>query len=157
MDMIPNISTTQGPQLSFKLNPDQVERLGIENDSFNKTLNVGRKADQNLGKDDFLKLLIAQLSHQDPTQPLEDKEFIAQMAQFSTLEQVTNLSTEMSKLAQHFQKNEALSLLGRVVEIVSGENTIKGRVEKIKGGDIQQVFVGGKYYDYQAVDSVSAE
>jgi flagellar basal-body rod modification protein FlgD len=157
MDIQPNIQTNQAQKLSFKLTPDQAERLTLENDSFNKTLNQGRIVNKELGKDDFLKLLIAQLSHQDPTQPLEDKEFIAQMAQFSTLEQVTNLSGEMTKLASHFQKNEALSLLGKVVEIVDGDKTVKGKVEKIKGGDIQQVFVAGKYYDYQAVDNVSED
>jgi flagellar basal-body rod modification protein FlgD len=157
MEITANTNTNQLPKLSMKLDADQLGRLEIENDAFNKTLNTNRKVDNDLGKDDFLKILLTQLSHQDPTQPLEDKEFIAQMAQFSTLEQITNLSGEMTKLAQHFQKNEALSLLGKVVEIVSGDNIVKGRVDKIKGGDIQQVFVGGKYYDYQSVESVSAE
>ncbi len=157
MEITANMNTNQLPRLDMNLDPDRLARLEMENDQFNKTLNQGRKIDTDLGKDDFLKILLTQLSHQDPTQPLEDKEFIAQMAQFSTLEQITNLSTEMTRIAQHFQKNEAISLLGKIVEIVSGENVVKGKVEKIKGGDIQQVFVGGKYYDYQSVESVSIE
>ncbi|HPE37186.1 MAG TPA: flagellar hook capping FlgD N-terminal domain-containing protein, partial [Spirochaetales bacterium] len=56
-------------------------------DAFNKTLSQGRSVNKELDKDDFLKILITQLQHQDPTSPMEDREFISQMAQFSSLEQ----------------------------------------------------------------------
>jgi flagellar basal-body rod modification protein FlgD len=51
-----------------------------------------------LGQDAFLKLLLTQLQHQDPTQPMKDTEFIAQLAQFSQLEKLTDISQSMKQL-----------------------------------------------------------
>jgi flagellar basal-body rod modification protein FlgD len=56
------------------------------------------KDNQSLGKDQFLKILITQLQNQDPMQPLEDKEFIAQMAQFSSVEQLVNISGQLNTM-----------------------------------------------------------
>lgn len=53
------------------------------------------KQADSLGKDQFLKILVAQLQNQDPLNPMDDREFIAQMAQFSTLEQITQLNSSM--------------------------------------------------------------
>ena len=57
-------------------------------------------ATEYMGKDDFMKLLIAQLQNQDPTNPMKDNEFIAQMAQFSALEQTMNLTSHLRKFAE---------------------------------------------------------
>ncbi|APC48628.1 flagellar hook assembly protein FlgD [Virgibacillus halodenitrificans] len=53
-----------------------------------------------LGKNEFLKILMTQLSNQDPTNPMDDREFISQMAQFSSLEQTTNMANSIEKLVQ---------------------------------------------------------
>ncbi|MEK3886972.1 flagellar hook assembly protein FlgD [Bacillus sp. FSL K6-3431] len=53
-----------------------------------------------LGKDDFLKILMVQLQNQDPMNPMEDKDFIAQMATFSSLEQMTNMNISIEKMVE---------------------------------------------------------
>ncbi|PLS16680.1 flagellar hook assembly protein FlgD [Bacillus sp. M6-12] len=62
-----------------------------------------------LGKDDFMKILMTQLQNQDPSSPLQDKDFIAQMATFSTLEQITNMSKSIDNLVQMQQQNQLIS------------------------------------------------
>ena len=57
-----------------------------------------KKTDVSMGKEDFLKLLVAQLQHQDPLTPDNPTEFTAQLAQFSSLEQLTTLNASMDKL-----------------------------------------------------------
>jgi flagellar basal-body rod modification protein FlgD len=62
-----------------------------------------------LGKDDFLKILMTQLQNQDPSNPMEDKDFIAQMATFSSLEQMTNLTTTMEKFVENQEQSQLIS------------------------------------------------
>ncbi|ATP42362.1 flagellar hook assembly protein FlgD [Solibacillus sp. R5-41] len=62
-----------------------------------------------LGKDAFLKILITQLQNQDPTSPMDDKEFIAQMAQFSSLEQMQNMTKAMENLLVSQNQTQLMS------------------------------------------------
>ena len=122
-------------------------------DAFNKTIDSAA-AGQTLEKDDFLKLLITQLTHQDPTEPMNDREFIAQMAQFSTLEQITNMSQDFGKLAGILSTSQALGLLGKTVDVVTGDQLVTGVVEEVVGREYPQVYVNGDYYDMEQIERV---
>ncbi|MDW0115730.1 flagellar hook assembly protein FlgD [Sporosarcina thermotolerans] len=66
----------------------------------NKQRDQRKTGPDTMGKDAFMKILIAQLQNQDPTNPMKDNEFIAQMAQFSSLEQTMNLASAFEKFAE---------------------------------------------------------
>ena len=103
----------------LKMNNEELFKTKVAVESFNKALyKNGRKVKSTLGKDDFLKLLIVQLENQDPTKPMEDKAFIAQMAQFSSLEQMTEMNKTLSNLIVNNKVNNAYSLLGKWVEVL---------------------------------------
>src|SRR5690554_329025 len=97
------------------------------------SVQVERKDGNNLDKDAFFKLLITQLKYQDPLTPMENTEFVAQMAQFSSLEQMENMNANMSQFLRIQALSEGASLIGRTVETIdaaTGE-TITGKVEKV--------------------------
>ncbi|WML49278.1 flagellar hook assembly protein FlgD [Neobacillus sp. PS3-34] len=72
--------------------------------------NQTRKAGNgSLGKDDFLKILMTQLQNQDPLNPLQDKDFVAQMATFSTLEQITNMGKSIDQFVTLEQQNKLIA------------------------------------------------
>ena len=74
------------------------------------------KTNNELGKDDFLQLLVTQLQHQDPLAPMEDKDFIAQMAQFTSLEQMKNMNNAV-------QITQATSYIGKQVTWADSQGT----------------------------------
>jgi flagellar basal-body rod modification protein FlgD len=145
--------------LSLQLSPQDMARVSQEVDSYNKTLNEGRgaKANATLDKNDFLKILMTQLTHQDPTQPMDDKEFIAQMAQFSSLEQITNMNDNLSKVAGLIAKSQAVGLLGSAVDVVNGGQVVSGVVDAVTAGDFPQILVNGQYYDYSQVQKIKRD
>lgn len=131
-------------------------RTAQQIDSFNKSLNQGKVSKQNMDKDDFLKILITQLTTQDPTQPMQDKDFIAQMAQFSSLEQMTNMANSFGKVSSVISASQAVSTIGKTVEIEVGGQLIQGEVTAVTPGQFPQVLVGDKYYDFGSVQKISA-
>jgi flagellar basal-body rod modification protein FlgD len=89
-----------------------------------------------LGKDDFLKLFVTQLQHQDPMNPMQDSDFMGQMASFSSLEQITNLAAANERIASSLSSTGAIGLLGRTVTYVGEDDAIHtGKVEKVTTTD----------------------
>ena len=121
---------------------------------FNKKISPNRQPQQNLGKDDFLKILITQLSYQDPTSPMEDKEFIAQMAQFSSLEQMTNMAADFAKMARMLKVTEASGALGKAVEINLEDDSVQGIVRAVTREEAPRILVNGTFYDWEQVIAV---
>ena len=89
-----------------------------------------------LGKDAFLKLLVTQLQHQDPLNPLDDKEFIAQLAQFSSLEQMNNISEGITSLVKKTQEQDMLNS----VNYIGKEVTASGHSVTKNGTVVTPVF-----------------
>ncbi|MFW6138147.1 MAG: flagellar hook assembly protein FlgD [Spirochaetota bacterium] len=120
--------------LPLLMNEQQLYKTRMEVENFNKSLaDNGRKVSGGLGKDEFLKLLITQLQNQDPTAPMEDREFIAQMAEFSSLEQMTQINNTMDQLIHTNKLKSSYSLLGKYVEVFDEHTGRKesGVVEEI--------------------------
>lgn len=94
------------------------------------------KADKILGKQDFMKLLIAQLKAQDPTNPMDAQDFSAQLAQFSSLEQMISINENLEKIREGqtgLTNSAAINLIGKtinspgdIIEFSPGENQILG-------------------------------
>lgn len=108
---------TSGPTVG--LPEDDKKEEGIKNPS-----NI-REVKTQLGKDDFLKLLVTQLQYQDPLQPMDNTEFIAQTAQFTALEQMQNLNQTMTNA-------QAFNTIGKGV-IANTKNEQTGQYEKLYG------------------------
>lgn len=125
-----------------------IEEIINKNSAGNST----REVSNELGKDAFLKLLITQLQYQNPLEPMDDQDFIAQIAQFSALEQMQNLN-------HSFSYSMGFSLLGKYISsVVADEDT--GKVSYV-AGEVKSVYSRyGKIYlvvdDYDVpLDSIT--
>jgi len=140
--------------INTSLSSQDLAATKAEVDTFNKSIKSARTGGANLDRDDFLKLLITQLQHQDPTAPVEDKDFIAQMAQFSSLEQITNMSASFQKLSGLLASGEASQVLGKTVELRDGDTLVRGVVDRVVRGDTPLVGVNGGIYEFSQIESI---
>lgn len=88
--------------------------------SSTSSTNAATTATNDLGKDAFLKLLIAELSNQDPLNPMEDREFISQMATFSSLEQMQNMNSTLNSIAE-VNKFSAANYVGKAIAFTNDD------------------------------------
>lgn len=111
---------------------------------------------RSMKKDDFLKLLVAQLKNQSPLSPLEDREFLVQMTQITMLEQLVNVVDYMKNLKLTVQRTNTLSLLGKEVDILSvhGER-LKGAINALRFGEEPFIEIAGKEVGLSEISYIS--
>src|SRR5437867_2119361 len=109
-----------------------------------------------LNQDDFLRLVMAQLTNQDPLNPQKDTEFIAQMTQFSALEQSKSMQQDIAKLQTDQQFMQANAVLGRVVTLQDDQGAlIRGTVNAIQVEEgTPHLVVNGQSYGLSALLSI---
>lgn len=90
--------------------------------------NVATNQTSNLGLQDFMKILLTQLTYQDPMKPMDNKDFMAQIAQFTTLEQTQQLNEKTATLITNQAALQSVGLIGRTVDFTSGSNSLTGSV-----------------------------
>jgi flagellar basal-body rod modification protein FlgD len=84
-----------------------------------------------LTQQDFLKILLTQLTYQDPLKPMDNQEFMAQMAQFTSLEQTQQLNDKIATLIGNQSALQSVGLIGRSVDISTGSGTLTGQVTSL--------------------------
>jgi flagellar basal-body rod modification protein FlgD len=85
-------------------------------------------ASNKLTLEDFMKVLLTQLTYQDPLKPMDNQQFMAQIAQFTTLEQTQSLNTNIQALLNNQSSLQSVGLIGRTVDIKTDTGPLTGTV-----------------------------
>lgn len=118
----------------------------------------------NLNLQDFLKILTSQLSNQDPLKPLDNQQFVAQLAQFSTLEESVQLNQKIDKMLTQQSVTQSVGLLGKNVGVGSsgpnGAPTVSGHVTAIHfvagAAQLTVTTAGGAVYSGITLDQITS-
>jgi|AntRauTorcE11897_2_1112592.scaffolds.fasta_scaffold01668_11 flagellar basal-body rod modification protein FlgD len=135
---------------------DFYQNLQVENKKRDAETNKAKGSNE-LGKDEFMKLLITQMENQDPLKPTDNTEYIAQLAQFSSLEGISNMSSSLEQFGTQLQSTQALqasTLVGRSVQVLANSTEleegkpVKGTIElEESASDVSvAVYTGGGEY-----------
>jgi flagellar basal-body rod modification protein FlgD len=92
---------------------------------------VAQTNTQSINQNDFIKLFLTQLNFQDPMQPVDNREFLAQIAQFSALEQSRQIGESINDLVTLNSTSQSLSLLGKYVEVTQEGGSSAGTVRAV--------------------------
>ncbi|MGM3278104.1 flagellar hook capping FlgD N-terminal domain-containing protein [Ralstonia sp. 24A2] len=84
-----------------------------------------------IGLQDFLKILLTQLTYQDPLKPMDNQEFMAQIAQFTSLEQTQQINTKLDTLLSSQSSLQSVGLIGKTVEVKTQSGTATGTVSSL--------------------------
>lgn len=110
-----------------------------------------------VGKEDFLKLLVAQLRNQDPLKPMEDSQFIAQLAQFNVLEQMQQMNASFKSMMTMEQLTLGSNLIGKTVEALDPvtRTSFEGVVSQVRMvGGVAKLTIGDRTIDLKDVTRV---
>jgi flagellar basal-body rod modification protein FlgD len=140
---IPTINNTSGSQAAF---------AAVTAPTGSTTKGFGT-----LGVNDFLKLITVQLQNQDPLKPMDDTQFISQMASFTNLQQTQTLTADFEAYSQQASINSASGMLGGYVTVADAAfGTVTGQVTSVKiENGTPKLLINGVPYDLSAVQSVS--
>lgn len=87
-----------------------------------------------LGFEDLLKIVLTQLTYQDPLKPMDNFEFVSQLAQFSQIQQTQEMAASLQTLVSAQSTSQAASLLGRTVDVPTAQAMLTGRVTAVAFG-----------------------
>jgi flagellar basal-body rod modification protein FlgD len=149
-------STSQAALLA-QLNAQTQSTAGLPGGQNTSSQNLD--ATTNMGKDTFLKLLVAQLKYQNPMSPTDGTQFLAQSAQFTMVEKLESMETQMTSLVNMQQRMEASSLVGKDVTYLdqSTDKTVDGIVSSVDfSGDTPTVKVNGQVLAMTDINGVKS-
>jgi flagellar basal-body rod modification protein FlgD len=146
---------------NMRFNQEEMVRLQDFADTYNRALELeGRGSRHEMGEAEFLRLLMVQLQNQDPSNPMEDRDFIAQTTQLNSLQQTRKMAGLLEQLNVNFMNGQniqtALSFVGREVEMVRVDGQSEsGRVQSLNL-TTGQIRINNRYFNPNEVTSIIA-
>ena len=146
-------------QQIYQSSQSQVQQAAQSSESSDSSNAATDAFQNNMGKDQFLELLTTQLKNQNPLEPMDNKQFVSQMAQFSSLEQMNNMNSSLNSFLKFQKISQAGSLVGKKVEVLNSDtgSNITGVIEKANvTGEETTITIDGKKYPLVNIQQIIA-